>query len=280
MKTPKTLYILISIFCVFAIVAGIYSQFFEKKANKGNLITGDNKKNTITEESLDTIKEKFGQIFTNTINLNVFDDSNISKINSEKAIVYTAYDVVKNETSYEMNIKVPVVNIKNEVGNSFNTLTQSIFVNKANEIMSSTNQTSKTIYRLEYAGYINDNILSVVIRSNLKEGTNAQRVMVQTYNYNLTTGQNVTLDDLIQKKSLDKNNVEKKIKAVITEADNQSKTIQNAGYSVDFSRDLSSGIYSVEKSTTFFLGEDEKLYIIYAYGNQNYTSEMDVVLFE
>ena len=56
--------------------------------------------------------------------------------------------------------------------------------------------------------------------------------------------------------------------------------VQNAGYSVDFSRDLSSGIYSVEKSTTFFLGEDEKLYIIYAYGNQNYTSEMDVVLFE
>lgn len=280
MKTPKTLYILISIFCVFAIVAGIYSQFFEKKANNRNLITGDNKKNTITEESLDTIKEKFGQIFTNTINLNGFDDSNISKINSEKAIVYTAYDVVKNEKSYEMNIKVPVVNIKNEVGNSFNTLTQSIFVNKANEIMSSTNQTSKTIYRLEYAGYINDNILSVVIRSNLKEGTKAQRVMVQTYNYNLTTGQNVTLNDLIQKKSLDKNNVEKKIKAVITEADNQSRTIQNAGYSVDFSRDLSSGIYSVEKSTTFFLGEDEKLYIIYAYGNQNYTSEMDVVLFE
>lgn len=280
MKTPKTLYILISIFCVFAIVAGIYSQFFEKKANNRNLITGDNKKNTITEESLDTIKEKFGQIFTNTINLNGFDDSNISKINSEKAIVYTAYDVVKNEKSYEMNIKVPVVNIKNEVGNSFNTLTQSIFVNKANEIMSSTNQTSKTIYRLEYVGYINDNILSVVIRSNLKEGTNAQRVMVQTYNYNLTTGQNVTLDDLIQKKSLDKNNVEKKIKEVITEADNQSKTIQNAGYSVDFSRDLSSGIYSIEKSTTFFLGEDEKLYIIYAYGNQNYTSEMDVVLFE
>lgn len=280
MKAPKTLYILISIFCVFAIIAGIYSQFFEKKANNGNLITGDNKKNTITEESLDTIKEKFGQIFTNTINLNGFDDSNISKINSEKAIVYTAYDVVKNEKSYEMNIKVPVVNIKNEVGNSFNTLTQSIFVNKANEIMSSTNQTSKTIYRLEYAGYINDNILSVVIRSNLKEGTKAQRVMVQTYNYNLTTGQSVTLDDLIQKKSLDKNNVEKKIKAVITEADNQSKTIQNAGYSVDFSRDLSSGIYSVEKSTTFFLGEDEKLYIIYAYGNQNYTSEMDVVLFE
>lgn len=280
MKTPKALYVLISIFCVFAIIAGVYSQFFEKRANNGNLIIGENKKNTITEESLDTIKEKFGQIFTNTINLNGFDDSNISKINSEKAIVYTAYDLTKNETSYEMNIKVPVVNIKNEVGNSFNTLTQSIFVNKANQIISSTNQTSKTIYRLEYTAYVNDNILSVVIRSNLKEGTYAQRVMVQTYNYNLTTGQNVTLNELIQKKLLDRNDVEKKIKSVVTEADNQSKTIQNAGYSVDFSRDLSSSIYSIEKTTTFFLGENGKLYIIYAYGNQNYTSEMDVVLFE
>ena len=280
MKTPKTLYILISIFCVFAIIAGIYSQFFEKKANDGNLITGENKKNTITEESLDTIKEKFGQIFTNTINLNGFDDSNISKINSEKAIVYTAYDLTKNETSYEINIKVPVVNIKNEVGNSFNMLTQKIFLDKANEILKVSGQLQKTIYNIDYVAYVNEDILSVVIRSTLKEGSKAQRIIVQTYNYNLATGQNVTLNELIQKKSLDRNDVEKKIKSVVAEADNQSKTIQNAGYSVDFSRDLSSSIYSIEKTTTFFLGENGKLYIIYAYGNQNYTSEMDVVLFE
>lgn len=280
MKTPKTLYILISIFCVFAIIAGIYSQFFEKKANNGNLITADNKKNTVTEESLDTIKEKFGQIFTNTINLNGFDDSNISKINSEKAIVYTAYDLTKNETSYEINIKVPVVNIKNEVGNSFNMLTQKIFLDKANEILKVSGQLQKTIYNIDYVAYVNEDILSVVIRSTLKEGSKAQRIIVQTYNYNLATGQNVTLNELIQKKSLDRNDVEKKIKSVVAEADNQSKTIQNAGYSVDFSRDLSSSIYSIEKTTTFFLGENGKLYIIYAYGNQNYTSEMDVVLFE
>ena len=280
MKTPKALYVLISIFCVFAIMAGIYSQFFEKKANDGNLITGENKKNTITEESLDTIKEKFGRLFTSTINLNGFDDSNISKINSEKAIVYTAYDLTKNETSYEINIKVPVVNIKNEVGNSFNMLTQKIFLDKANEILKVSGQLQKTIYNIDYVAYVNEDILSVVIRSTLKEGSKAQRIIVQTYNYNLATGQNVTLNELIQKKSLDRNDVEKKIKSVVAEADNQSKTIQNAGYSVDFSRDLSSSIYSIEKTTTFFLGENGKLYIIYAYGNQNYTSEMDVVLFE
>ena len=280
MKTPKALYVLISIFCVFAIMAGIYSQFFEKKANDGNLITGENKKNTITEESLDTIKEKFGRLFTSTINLNGFDDSNISKINSGKAIVYTAYDLTKNETSYEINIKVPVVNIKNEVGNSFNMLTQKIFLDKANEILKVSGQLQKTIYNIDYVAYVNEDILSVVIRSTLKEGSKAQRIIVQTYNYNLATGQNVTLNELIQKKSLDRNSVEKKIKSVVAEADNQSKTIQNAGYSVDFSRDLSSSIYSIEKTTTFFLGENGKLYIIYAYGNQNYTSEMDVVLFE
>ena len=280
MKTPKALYVLISIFCVFAIIAGVYSQFFEKKANIGNLIIGEDKKNTITEESLDTIKEKFGHIFSNKLNLNGYDDSHIAKINTEESIVYTAYDLVKKETSYEMNIKVPVVNIKNEVGNSFNTITQRIFLDKANEILIVSGQLQKTIYNIDYVAYVNKNILSVVIRSTLKEGSKAQRMIIQTYNYNIATGNQATLSELMQIKSLDKNNVEKKIKAVITEADNQSKTIQNAGYSVDFSRDLSSDIYSVEKSTNFFLGEDEKLYIIYAYGNQNYTSEMDVVLFE
>lgn len=280
MKTPKALYVLISIFCVFAIIAGVYSQFFEKKANIGNLIIGEDKKNTITEESLDTIKEKFGHIFSNKLNLNGYDDSHIAKINTEESIVYTAYDLVKKETSYEMNIKVPVVNIKNEVGNSFNTITQRIFLDKANEILKVSGQLQKTIYNIDYVAYVNKNILSVVIRSTLKEGSKAQRMIIQTYNYNIATGNQATLSELMQIKSLDKNNVEKKIKAVITEADNQSKTIQNAGYSVDFSRDLSSDIYSVEKSTNFFLGEDEKLYIIYAYGNQNYTSEMDVVLFE
>lgn len=280
MKTPKTLYILIGVFCVFAIIAGIYAQFIENSSS-GNLQSGEDKNHHASaEKSLETIKQEFNNIFTNTIQLNGFDDTKITKIKADEQIIYTAYSIQKKENTYEMNINIPVVNIKNEIGQSFNEITQSIFVNKANEILKSTDATLNTIYSIDYVGYVNGDILSLVIKSTLKEGQNAQRVIVQTYNYNLSTSTKVTLSELVAKKSLSVNEVETKIKKVIKEADDQAKTIQNAGYNVDFSRDLTSSMYTVENSGTFFLGENGKLYIIYAYGNQNFTSEMDVVLFE
>lgn len=52
------------------------------------------------------------------------------------------------------------------------------------------------------------------------------------------------------------------------------------GYSNIYTRDLNNDMYKIANSKTFFLGENGKLYIIYAYGNQNFTSEMDIVLFE
>ena len=36
----------------------------------------------------------------------------------------------------------------------------------------------------------------------------------------------------------------------------------------------------LENITNFFLDNDEKLYIIFAYGNQNFTSELDIVKYE
>ena len=39
-------------------------------------------------------------------------------------------------------------------------------------------------------------------------------------------------------------------------------------------------MYNVENTTEFFLGKDNFLYLIYAYGNDNYTSELDLVIFQ
>ena len=147
-------------------------------------------------------------------------------------------------------------------------------------MLKKTDTTSKTIYSIDYVGYVNGDILSLIIRSTLKEGENAQRVIVQTYNYNLVTGEKVTLNDLITRKSLNKDDVEAKIKSVIQEADTQAKAIENMGYNNIFSRDINNNMYKVDNSGTFFLGENNKLYIVYAYGNNNFTSEMDIVLFE
>lgn len=279
MKTPKTLYILIGIFCVFALIAGIYAQTIEGKGNNPATPSKDKGEVPVQKDAA-TIKAEFQELFTNTLNLNGFDTTGIIKTKEDKEIVYTAYDLNRNEEAYEIHIKVPVVNIKNEVANSFNTITQSVFVTRANEVLSKTDTTSKTIYSIDYVGYVNGDILSLVIKSTLKEGTNAQRVMIQTYNYDLVTGQKVSLNDIITKKAFNKEEVNQKIKIVVEEADKEAKAIQNMGYETSFSRDLASTMYTVDNSSTFFLGENGKLYVIYAYGNQNFTSEMDIVLFE
>ena len=230
------------------------------------------------EKDAETIKSEFDDLFTNTINLNGVDTTGIVRMNPNEEIVYSAYDIDRTELAYDLDINIPLVNINTEVAKSFNQNTQAIFANKANEILKKTDETSQTIYSIDYVAFVNNDILSIAIKSTLKEGQNAQRVMVQTYNYNLATGMQVSLNDLITIKSLNKSDVEEKIKSVVQEADNAAKAIQGMGYEDIFSRDLSSDIYTVDNSKTFLLGNDNRLYIIYPYGNNNFTSEMDIVL--
>lgn len=277
MKTPKTLYILIAIFCVFAIIAGVYAQFIEGGTRHSENTNNENI--VVAEKDRETIKAEFNDLFTNTINLNGRDTTGITKLKSDQEIIY-ALDKTESTEAYEIDIHVPVVNIKSDVASSFNKVTQAVFANKANEVLKKTDTTTKIIYNIDYVAYVNEDILSVVIKSTLKEGQSAQRVIVQTYNYNLSTGSEVKLNDLVTKKALNKDEVNNKIKSVVQEADNEAKVIASAGYNEVFSRDLNSSMYTVDNSGTFFLGDNQKLYIIYAYGNQNFTSEMDIILFE
>lgn len=278
MNNPKILYILIGVFCFFAIVAGIYAEFID--GGTEDILTGNNGGNEIVEKDAETIKNQLNNLFTSTINLNGYDTSRIKRLDESKEIIYTAFDIVREEELYEINIKIPVVNINSSVANDFNTITQLYFVNKANEILTNTDDTKKSLYSIDYAAFINDDILSVIIRSTLKESTSAQRIIIQTYNYNLETGEQVELIDLITSKMLNKEDVNKKIKEVVQQADIDAKAVQSMGYNDIYTRDLNDTRYSVDGATTYILGPNKELYIIYAYGNNNFTSEMDIVLFE
>lgn len=82
-ENPKVLYILISVFCVFAILAGIYAQFID--ADYGGLDLAAEDANKIEQEKSQVeIKDEFDQLFTNNISLNGFDTTGISKLNAEK----------------------------------------------------------------------------------------------------------------------------------------------------------------------------------------------------
>ena len=279
MKKPSLLYILITIFCVFAIIAGIYAQFID--ADHGGINLAEQPTiNQVPEQTQEEIKATFNNLFTNTLNLGEFDTTGIQKQNAEQEIVYTAFERTEQAENYEISINIPVININNELANSLNQITQADFVNKANDIISNTESTIMTRYNVDYVAYVNSNILSLVIKSTLKEGDSAQRTIVRTYNYNLSTNTQASLNDLITMKRLNRDEVNNKIMQVCTEANENAQTLQDMGYNEIFMRDLTSDIYTVDNAGAYFLGANNELYIVYAYGNNEFTSEMDIILFE
>lgn len=278
MNKTKMMYILISAFCLFAIIAGIYAQFVEKNGNTN--IANENKQNGETKKTQEEIKADFNDLFTSTLNLNGYDTTGIQKINPGEEVVYSAYDIEEQTEAYEVNMHIPVINIKSELTTTLNQITQANFINKANEILQKTDTTNKTIFSIDYVAYINSNILSLIIRSTLKEGSSAQRVIIQTYNYNLSTNTQATLVDLINIKMLNKDEVNDKILEVVTKANEEDKALQNMGYNEIFVRDLTSNMYNIDNAGSYFLGPNEELYIVYPYGNNEFTSKMDIVLFE
>lgn len=216
-------------------------------------------------------------MFNNVVELNDYDTSNIKKLESGKNIVYTAYSSeAREDNKYELDINIPVINIDNKVAAEFNSITQELFANKTAGVID--NAKAYTIYSISYTGYINGDILSVIIKSTLKEGSNAQRTIVETYNYNLKTEKKVSIYDALNKKNITQDALNSKVKTVITNAIKDANKIQLTGYET-YSRDINSDIYNIENIETFFFGEDGSLYVLFPYGNNKFTSEMDIVKF-
>lgn len=279
MKNQKLIFILVGAFCVLALIAGIYAQFFVGSSNNNNIQNPDNNiNNEIKPKTQEEIKSQLNSLFTNEIISNDYDETNLQKRDASKGIVYSAYDIQKQEGNYELDVHLPVINIKDSVATDFNKMTQSIFANKASDILNN-KYTEKVIYSVDYISYVNDNILSLVIKSTLKQGNNPQRVIIQAYNYNLETGEKVQPVDVLAKRNIIQSDCQNKIHEIVTKAQEEAQVLVQSGYTV-YNRNLSDSMYQISNISTFFLGKNEELYIIFAYGNQNFTSEMDVVLYE
>ena len=262
MNSRKLMYIAIVVMCVIAVVLAIYLQSGKQPSSNRNTTN-----NVKTEESQETLKKEFDQMFNNVVELNDYDTSNIKKLDIGKNIVYTAYSSeAREDNKYELDINIPVINIDNKVAAEFNSITQELFANKTAGVID--NAKAYTIY----------SILSVIIKSTLKEGSNAQRTIVQTYNYNLKTEKKVSIYDALNKKNITQDALNSKVKTVITNAIKDANKIQLTGYET-YSRDINSDIYNIENIETFFFGEDGSLYVLFPYGNNKFTSEMDIVKF-
>lgn len=266
LREKKELIIVISIIliCSIALAIGIYAQVTNKTITK----TEEQKQ----EENFQSLKDNFNTLFTNAINKEASAKLTNANINYDE-IIYTAYDIKETKASkYDLNAKIPMFKKETNTTKQINSTIYDTFAQKIIDIVNE--GTKYAIYNLDYVGYINENILSLVIKCTLKDGNLPQRTIIQTYNYNLDTDKLISLEEAINIKKLDKENVQNTINEEIKKVAEQNSDIETI-----YKRDIEDKMYKVENTENFFIGKNGYLYIIYAYGNNNYTSEKDIVIF-
>lgn len=224
-----------------------------------------------TEQEEAQLKANFSNLYDNKFYNN--NNVNVTKIDENKDIVYTNYEKIETKNNYEINVVLPYINIKNSKIQKWNEEIANTF-EKTKRILESEDIT--TIYSTKYTANIENNILSVMIYADLKENTSSQRVLIQTYNFNLETNKELTLQDVLKIYGLDSKQVQNKIDDDIKKENKKAQELIDLGYNV-FTRDLQDDMYKIENSTEFFV-KNKNLYIIYAYGNDSNTSEYDIIV--
>lgn len=275
-KIPKSqifCFALIMIVCIIAIVEALYYVMNPNIQDNKNIADNSLSNAQITDM---TLVDNFDDVFQNSFkNTNTSEEA--EKIDADKDYIYTNYEKTEvNSGNYEIDVKIPVININFEEIKSYNEDIKQVFQDKAESILNG--GSNRAVYSVDYEAFLNNNILSVVIRSTLKEGSNPQRVIIQTYCYNIKEMKKVEFSDIMTLKNLDTNTVQEKIRKQIQGKQEEAKALQQLGYSV-YIRDLRSDRYDVENISNFFIDENNNIYVIYAYGNSSNTDVTDIVIF-
>ncbi len=272
-KIPKKriiMYAVILLICVISVIVVVGVQIL------GNDVVdnmfGINKITKRTEEEEANLKANFENIFDNQIEDK--GEYKIQKVKQDEKLVYTNYTKEEKNEKHEIDVNLPYININNEETDNFNKEIENTFKGKAEEILKDSNQ--NIIYIVKYKAYVENNILSLVIYSDLKQNTSAQRVIVQTFNFDLKENKKLTLEDIINSFDLKKSEVQNKINIDIQKEQKKAEDLIKLGYNI-FSRDINSDIYKVENASEYFV-YNNNIYIIFAYGNNKMTSEKDIVI--
>lgn len=269
-------FVVLVLICIVAMCLGIYAQFFYKYADTDIFMIGINIGAKKTAEEIDILKSNFNSLFNNSLVVNS-EEIKASKIEKKNDYVYTGYNLInEDENYYSVNVQVPVINIDSDKAREINSKIKTEFYDIANNIMRRTE--GNTIYTVSYAAFINNDVLSLVIKSSLKETNKSEKLIVKTYNYAISEDREISLNDLITLKGTTKEDVQKTIDNDIKTAYTNAKIIAEQFGNL-YERDLSSDIYKVDNTSTFFLTQDGYVYIVYAYGNNDYTTEIDLIIF-
>lgn len=276
-KNKFVFFTVLVMLCIMAISIGIYTQYFYKYADTDPLMIGINTSSEKTAEELQLLEANFNALFKNSLEVNSENVNVTTKLDETKDLIYTGYKLQnEDENFFSVNAVIPLLNINTEKAKQINKEIISEFHEKANSVMRE--QGVYTVYNVTYTAYINNDILSVAIKASLREGDKSEKVSIKTFNYSLSAERQVTLAELIELKEQTVENVQNKINSEIKTAYNNAKIIA-AEYGNLYERDLDSEMYKVENALTYFLTADGYVYVLYPYGNADYTNEMDIVIF-
>ncbi|MBR3255967.1 MAG: hypothetical protein IKF97_07170 [Clostridia bacterium] len=268
-KKSIIVYSLIIGICIISIILVVYLQFFE-----GRIVSTVGNLKGKSDQNYEQLKSEFNLLFDNKLQVNDEAYENI-KEDPSKDLVYTAYINNENkEDVYNLSVNIPYINIDNSEIKQVNDEIINTFQTKAEDILKTTNQLS--LYSVEYTCDIQDGILSLVIYSNLKEGSNAQRVIIKTYNYSLKEKKIVDLKYVLNMENVEESHAQNRIDKEIEIAHKNAEDLKSMGKHI-YERDLKDKIYKVENISEFYF-HDGSIYIIFAYGNEKYTSEYDLVI--
>ena len=281
MKKRYIIYIIVAIICIVSISVGVYYQVISDRQEQPVLTNEVDPEPVVDPDDPEVLVKEFNSLLTNTFYAQNNDTTAIKRLPGfeEQDIIFAAYNIKEErDGKYNVNINLPVVNIDTEVAADFNNTTNKLFSNKVAEVLKISDK--YTIYNIDYVGYLNGNILSVVIKSTIKEGDNDERVRVQTYNYDVTTGKEVTLNEILEQKEISQRTANKKIEKQVKEAARRAEAVASELASqgkLTYQRDINNAMYITDYVNDFFLGKDGQLYIVYAYGNTYTTAEIDVI---
>lgn len=272
-KRDIAIYTTILLICVISVMVAFYVQFYTR-IDIGRML-GFEKETRLgkkTEEQVQQVKTEFEQLFINDME-NAEGQVNKKK-EADKPLVYTKTQKKESKlNSYDVEVNIPYINIDNPKVEEYNKEIESFEV-KTKDVLQSKNK--NTIYTVEYVANVQDDILFLMIRSNLKEGASAQRVIIETFHYDLRNNKEISLEEVLKIKGLNKQETQETIKKEIEIAQKKVDDLKNLGYNI-YSREISSDKYEIENSKEFYMLEDT-LYIIYPYGNDTFTSEMDLIV--
>ena len=270
-------FVIVGLLCILALSIGIYAQIFYRYSDTDPFMLGIGVGKTQEAAEITKMKNEFNTIFTNDVS-GESTISDISKNKNDKDLVYTEQKITERENDkYNIVANIPYINIDSNIVGKINSDINKKYIDKIEKIIAESKEYQD--YNVTYKAYINGELLSIIIKENIKEGRNTQSAKITTYNYSLSLDREVTINDIIKAKGYDSKKLQKEIDTQIETLNKKYEELKNQYTEVRL-RDVSNQMYKIENTENFIVNQDGYLYLIYAYGNKENTNKIDLIIFE